>query len=202
MLRSLVKNLMRTREAAREPRDAPDRPLRLHIGGHVRHPDWKIVDPVAAPHVDYVRSCTDLSVFAASSVSEIYASHVLEHLGYQKELGEALREFHRVLEPGGLLRTSVPDLTTLCSLFVDPTLEETERFHVMRMMFGGQLDSYDFHRVGLTHAFLERYLVKTGFADVQRVERFGLFDDTSALVFRERPVSLNLMARKPAVRSE
>src|SRR5205085_1592958 len=147
-------------------------PLRLHIGGHVRHPDWKIVDTVPAPHVDYVRSCTDLSIFSASSVTEIYASHVLEHLGYQSELASALREFYRVLEPAGVLRISVPDLTTLCSLFIDPALDDAERFHVMRMMFGGQVDSFDFHRVGFSEAFLARYLANAGFAEMQRVASF------------------------------
>jgi predicted SAM-dependent methyltransferase len=197
MLRSLVKNLIRPREAARGYTSAADRPLRLHIGGQVPDPDWKIVDAVAAPHVDYVRSCADLSVFGNSSVTEIYASHVLEHLGYQAELSSALREFYRVLEPGGVLRISVPDLATLCSLFVDPALDDAERFHVMRMMFGGQLDSFDFHRVGLTQEFLARYVANAGFEDIQRVANFALFDDTSALVFRGRPVSLNVVARKP-----
>lgn len=172
-------------------------PLRLHIGGKTPDPGWKIVDTLPGPHVDYVSSCTDLSVFANESVSEIYASHVLEHLGYQAELMCALREFHRVLEPGAPLRVSVPDLQTLCSLFVDEGLNTAERFHVMRMMFGGQLDAVDYHKVGLDQEFLAGYLASTGFIDIKRVPTFGLFEDTSTLVFRDRAISLNLAARKP-----
>ena len=172
--------------------------LRLHIGGKTPHPDWTIVDVQPGPHVAHVGSCTDLSAFGDESVAEIYASHVLEHLGYQSELMQALREFNRVLVPDGLLRASVPDLRVLCGLFLDPALDALERFHVMRMMFGGQLDPADYHKVGLTDEFLAQYLAASGFSDIRRVESFGLFEDSSTIVFKDRSVSVNLTARKSA----
>lgn len=195
MLLRLVKNLLGQR-LPKAVRASTDVPLRLHIGGKNRHPGWQIVDTVPGQHVDYVRSCTDLSIFADDSVMEIYASHVLEHLGYQSELARTLGEFHRVLKPGGTLRASVPDLSTLCALFVDPALQFAERFHVMRMMFGGQLDPFDFHKVGLSEEFLAGYLTNAGFTEVERVDAFGLFEDASSLVFKGRPISLNIAARK------
>jgi SAM-dependent methyltransferase len=42
---------------------------------------------------------------AQSAVEEIVAVHVLEHV---LDLGVTMREFHRVLRPGGLLRVWVP----------------------------------------------------------------------------------------------
>lgn len=200
MLFSLVKNLFRGGAAAPQAEErSPPAPLRLHVGGQAPHPDWKILDIEPRAHSDYVGSCTDLSQFADGSVLEIYASHVLEHLGYQHDLVTALREFHRVLEPGGYLRVSVPDLTTLCSLFVDASLKADERFHVMRMMFGGQIEPSDFHYVGLSDEFLTGYLNTVGFVDIQRVDDLGLFDDTSRLVFSGRRISLNVTARKPVL---
>ncbi len=191
MLLSLIKNLVRPRIKQHAS------PLRLHIGGQVPHADWKILDVQRGPHVDYVGHCGDLSAFDDDSILEIYASHVLEHLGYVKELPLALREFHRVLAPGGTLRISVPDLAALCELFTDPALDFAERFHVMRMMFGGQFDKADFHYAGLNEEFLRDYLRDAGFVDIARKDKFGLFDDTSNLVFRDRPISLNVAARKP-----
>jgi predicted SAM-dependent methyltransferase len=195
MLLTLVKNLLGHRPPT-AARASPDMPLRLHIGGKNRHPGWQIVDTVPGQHVDHVCSCTDLSIFTDESVAEIYVSHVLEHLGYQSELARTLDEFHRVLQPDGTLRASVPDLATLCALFVDPALQSAERFHVMRMMFGGQLEPFDFHKVGLSEEFLAGYLTSAGFTEVERVEAFGLFEDSSSIVFKGRPISLNLAARK------
>lgn len=192
MLVSIIKNWIRPRTDQREA------PLRLHVGGQLAHPDWKIFDVRPGSHVDFVGDCTDLSRFEAESVAEIYASHVLEHLSYIEELPRTLREFRRVLAPGGTLRASVPDLDTLCALFADPALSFEERVHVMRMIFGGQTNPADFHKVGLNEEFLRDFLQAAGFVDVVRADSFGMFEDSSALVFRGRRISVNLSARKPA----
>ncbi len=191
MLLKLISGLRRARTTV------VDEPLRLHIGGQRAQAGWKILDIQRGPHVDYVGHCGDLTTFRDHSISEIYASHVLEHLGFVAELPRALREFHRTLVPGGAVRISVPDLTVLCELFIDPALDFVERFQVMRMMFGGQIDAADFHRSGLNEEFLRDYLLDAGFIDITRTRNFGLFDDTSSMTFRDRPISLNLSARKP-----
>jgi len=193
MLLTFMKGLLRGRSGKGGRVSGP---IRLHIGGQVAHPDWKIFDVRPGPIVDYVGHCTDLSAFDDESVLEIYASHVLEHLGYQAGLAAALREFKRVLVADGTLRVSVPDLAILCEMFLDTALDYNERFAVMRMMFGGQINNADFHLVGLNEEILTRYLRDAGFAEIARVGTFGLFDDSSNLVFKERPISLNLSARK------
>ena len=171
--------------------------LRLHIGGRTAHPDWKIFDVRAGPHVDFVGDCTDLSRFDDGTVDEIYASHVLEHLGYLDELPRTLLEFCRVLAPGGHLKVSVPDLDVLCAMFVDPALNLEERVHLMRMMFGGQMYDADFHKTGLNEEFLRDFLQGAGFVDIAKTGDFNLVDDASALQFRNRRISLNIIARKP-----
>lgn len=196
MLRALVKNLLRSQTRAAHHAAAPGTPLRLHIGGKEPHPDWKIVNVMPGEHTDYVRSCTDLSPFPSESVTDVYASHVLEHLGYKHDFHTALREFHRVLVPGGTLRISVPDLRTLCTLFLEPALDDAQRFFVMRMMFGGQLDAADFHYVGVYEELMKSWLEQAGFTDASRVENFGLFQDSSCMIFEGRAISLNMLARK------
>lgn len=169
---------------------------RLHIGGKVAAPDWIVVDTQPGPAVDLVASCTALC-FADGSMAEIYASHVYEHLGYQEALPRALAEAFRVLIPGGVLRLSVPDLDTLARLFVEPERPLAEKFLLMRMMFGGQMDRFDFHQVGLNWDFARAFLARAGFAAVERVEDHGLFDDASRVEVGGVPISLNLVARKP-----
>lgn len=171
-------------------------PLRLHIGGTERRAGWQILNIQPGPAVDYVGDCTDLSRFAEASVEEVYASHVYEHLGYQQELPRALAEIYRVLKPGGVLKISVPDLDVLCRLFVHPELALPERFHVMRMMFGGQGNPFDFHKVGLNWEILCDFLGQAGFRSATRVASFGLFQDCSVLQFAGNPISLNVEATK------
>jgi predicted O-linked N-acetylglucosamine transferase (SPINDLY family)/predicted SAM-dependent methyltransferase len=170
--------------------------LRLHVGGVQPRAGWKILNVQAGPGVDYVGDCVDLGRFADGSIEEVYASHVLEHLGYQSELPRTLKEFYRVLRPGGVARISVPDFERLCRLFLASEASVEDRFHVMRMVFGGQIDPYDLHRVGLTEEFLSHYLRVAGFSRVERVERFDLFDDASSLSVRGQLISLNVIAYK------
>jgi hypothetical protein len=68
----------------------------------------------------------------------------------------------------------------------------------MRMMFGGHTDPYDYHIAGLNEEFLTGYLQDAGFGEIRRVDGFGLFHDSSALEFKGIPISVNLIATKPA----
>lgn len=172
-------------------------PLRLHFGGWERREGWKILDIQAGPNADFVGTCSDLSQFADGSVLEIYGSHVYEHLDYRSELPKALAEAFRVLKPGGLIRMGVPDLEALAKLVVDKRLSVPDRFEVQRMIFGGQTDPFDYHKVGLTFDFLKGFLEKAGFRGVQRVRSFNLFEDTTTMLVNGTPISLNVSAMKP-----
>ncbi len=169
---------------------------KLHIGGQEKREGWSILDALPGPDVDYVGNCKDLSFLPAESCAEVYASHVLEHLGYNGELQQTLSGIHRVLRPNGRLRVSVPDLEILCRLFLHPSLDGPGQFHVMRMMFGGRMTDYDVHYVGLTFEFLGEFLELAGFRNIKRVPEFGLFQDTSSLRFAGVPISLNVEATK------
>ena len=170
--------------------------IRLHIGGREKRDGWKILDALPGPDVDFVGNCNDLSFLPDESCSEVYASHVLEHLGYDHELPVALTHVYRVLKPGGRLRVSVPDLEMLCRLFLHPSLDGDARWHVMRMMFGGRTTEYDVHHSGLTLEFMTAFLGELDFRDIKRVPEFGVFEDSSTLTFGGVPISLNVEAWK------
>ena len=171
---------------------------KLHIGGKARSEGWEVLNANPAPYVDHTGNANDLSRFADNTFEEIYASHVVEHLDYNGELQNTLKEWHRVLMPGGILFVSVPDLDVLARLFLDTgRLTVDERFFVMRMMFGGHVDQYDYHVVGLNGQFLAGFLHAAGFVNIRSVENFGMFNDTSAMVFKGVAISLNVVAEKP-----
>lgn len=170
--------------------------MKLHIGGWQPKDGWKILDILPRENVDYVGSCLDLSQFADGSLEEVYASHVLEHLDYKNEAEQALREWHRALAPGGILRVSVPDLDILARLFTHPKMKPHDRFQIMRMMFGGQADAYDQHKTGFFFDMLGSMLDKVGYTAIRRIDEFGLFDDSSTTRFAGNLISLNVEARK------
>jgi len=169
---------------------------RLHIGGKITKPGWEIVDIYDAEHVDHKRNANDLSVFGDGTFEEVYASHVLEHFEYRFDLLPTLKEWRRVLKEGGRLYVSVPDLDTLCGMFVDESLTPHEKFEVMRMIFGGHMSEHDFHLVGLNAVFLGNFLEQAGFTTIRKVDSFGLFDDTSEYRMRDIRISCNMIAEK------
>ena len=171
--------------------------FKLNIGARVKADGWKNFDINPGPGVDYVGDCRDLSQFADNSVDVIYASHILEHLSYQREIHAALGEWLRVLVPGGLVMISVPDFEALVRMFVDPATTGEQRFYIMRVIFGGQMDPFDFHHVGLTFEFVNSYLYQTGFRDIRKVKELGIFPDSSTQRIGDMLLSLNMTARKP-----
>lgn len=171
-------------------------PRCLHLGGTVRVTGWEVFNAIPGDHVDHVGNANDLSRFPDGTFDELYGSHIVEHFDYKDELLTTLKEWYRVIAPGGLLYVSVPDLDTLCTLILDHRLPEAQRFLVMRMLFGGHVDQWDYHKVGLNQEFLGGFLSVAGFKKIQRVREFGLFQDTSNMQFAGRPISLNVIAYK------
>lgn len=170
---------------------------RLHIGGTIRSVGWEVLNANPAPYVDHVCNANDLSRFADNTFTEMYASHVVEHLDYIGELPNTFKEWNRVLVPGGKIFISVPDLDVLAALILDKNkLAIDERFFVMRMIFGGHVDKYDYHVTGLNAEFLTGFLKAAGFINIRRVQEFGLFSDTSSMLFKGTAISLNMIAEK------
>lgn len=170
--------------------------MKLHIGGEQFKEGWQILNIHSGPYTDFEGSVTDLSQFEGHTISEIYASHVFEHLGHREELPLALAQCHRILNTGGALRISVPDIAKLAGLFITPGLSLNHRYEIMLMMFGGQLDNYDFHKTGMFEELLVRYLNFAGFKKIKKVDEFGLFDDASSMRLDGLLISLNLIAVK------
>jgi len=172
--------------------------IKLHIGGKQPHPEWKILDIEPRPEVDFVGDAGNLSTFADDSVEMIYASHVLEHFNYNfnNELLNVLKEWRRVLIPQGKLLVSVPDLKVLCWLYSHPTLNAHNRHDLMKMMFGGQANQYDMHKVGFDFETLMMYVTQAGFSHYERVQKFNLFKDCSNYQVFNNLISLNVIITK------
>lgn len=166
---------------------------RLHIGGKKADPEWEIFDALERDHVDHVGNAADLSRFADGDFQTIYASHVLEHFPYLRQLVPTLKEWSRVMTDNGKMLISVPDMDVLCRLFLaKEELTLDQRYHVMRMMFGGQSNRYDFHYAGLNYEILQKLANEAGLTIKQRVKRFNIFPDHSDYQFAGELISLNV----------
>lgn len=169
--------------------------MNLHIGGHERKDGWHVLNIQPGAHVDFLGDITDLSQFKDDTFEKVYASHVLEHV-HQKQVLECIKGIRRVLKPGGQFMVSVPDWDVLCHLFINPLADIGIKWQAMRMMMGGQIDAHDFHYVGFNQIILYDFLRKSGFSSADRVESFGLFEDTSNARPWGFPISLNVIAKK------
>jgi len=178
--------------------------MKLHIGGKIKKDDWKILNIQKNDGVDFIGDISDLSQFEKESIDEIYASHVFEHVP-QKKIISTLSGINRVLKTGGKFYVSVPDIDVLFKFFLTPLKDyatkigKTEgeiKMHVLKMIFGGQTDEYDFHYFGWNFGFLKSALEKAKFTKIEKVINFNLFEDTSNYKPYGFPISLNIIAFK------
>ena len=120
---------------------------------------------------------------------------MVEHVA-QKNVEKTLRGIHRVLKEKGKFYVSVPDMDILCKLYLDPKLRLKDKIEVMRMIYGGQIDEFDFHYFGWDMSIIDHFFKDVGFEKIERVKSFSLFNDTSEYNFHGVPVSLNVIAYK------
>jgi predicted SAM-dependent methyltransferase len=152
--------------------------MKLHIGGEQIKEGWKILNIQKKDGVDFIGDISDLSQFEDNSIEEIYASHVFEHV-LQKNIKSTLIGIHRVIQDNGKFYVSVPDMNVLCKIFLEPKAPSKVKVHVLRMMFGGQMDDFDIHYFGWDFNLLKEFLLSAGFKKAEKVKSFSLFDDTS-----------------------
>ena len=169
--------------------------MKLHIGGVEAKEGWKILNIQKNKEVDFIGSISDLEQFENESIEKIYASHVLEHVE-QQEVLKTLKGVHRVLKKNGEFYISVPDLDILCKAFIHSNLTLEQRILMMRIIFGGQVDKYDFHYFGWNQEIMVYFLNLAGFKKLKKVESLNLFKDTSDYKPFGIPISLNVIATK------
>ena len=170
--------------------------MKLHIGGWESKEGWKILNIQKRDNVDFVGDISDLSQFKDSSINEVYASHVFEHVKYI-DVKKTLLGIYRILVSGGKFYISVPNMNVLFRQFLEKKNQTKTKIKIMRMIFGGQIDEYDFHYFGWDFELLSGLLKNVGFEEIEKVEKFSIFThDTSNEDIDGELISLNLIAKK------
>jgi predicted SAM-dependent methyltransferase len=146
--------------------------MKLHLGCGKRYiPGFVHIDLADFPHIDFKQSVDKLPNFRANSVDLIYSSHTFEY--FDRMQGEdVLREWRRVLKPGGILRLAVPDFEALAKVYSQ--YRNLDLIHgplYGRMVVrSGTKDLILFHRTCYDFKSLSRILKKCGFRNVHRYD--------------------------------
>ena len=169
-LRRLFTRAMTPRERRRAAVLATRTPLRLNLGSAASQlVGWVNVDLVG-DGADLAWDLTKPLPFGEGSVEAIFHEHVLEHFELPAAVA-LLRESHRLLASGGVLRIGVPDAGAYLSAYTDPGsqfLKETrpdrptQLLAVQEVFFDhGHRSAYDFETLALL-------LATTGFQSIER----------------------------------
>jgi len=178
--------------------------MRLHLGcGSKYIPGWYHIDVVDLPHINLQHEIDALPMILDNSVSVIFGSHVLEHF-CRRETPRVLKEWHRVLRPGGVLRLAVPDFAAV----VEEYKQGRPLSELLGLLVGSQRGLYEFHHAIFDEPMLTALLLEAGFAEVHRYDwrttEHNWLDDFSQAYLPHlqkdtgRLMSLNIEARKAA----
>lgn len=142
-------------------------PVKLHLGcGGKYIPGFEHIDSTHYRHLAHCADVSKLTMYADESVGLIYASHVLEHFG-RHEYKHVLKEWHRVLCPGGVLRLAVPDFSAVAALYYEQGLLDGLS-GLVGLVSGGQRDASDYHKMIFDERLLGQALQEVGFKQVRR----------------------------------
>lgn len=178
--------------------------LKLHLGcGNIKIPGFINIDiDPKLSAVDVVDNVKELNNFTENSTSVIYACHILEHFAHD-EILPILRRWHEVLEPGGELRISVPDMDRIVKVYYKNWghFQTPPNTPWIGLIYGGQEDQYDFHKTGFNFTYLKYLLEQAGFVDIEEYPHsphwLGIQDASLANEPFKEYISLNIKAKKP-----
>ena len=151
----------------------PEGPVRLHLGsGDLRRPGWLNVDTRVDVAPDIVARVDALPMIGDACVDEIEACHLFEHLSLH-EAHSALREWARVLKPGGRLFLELPNLDA-CVRILGTAVDGHGIDFGMIGIYGWPPDIEQcgvamMHKWGWTPVTLARALEAAGFTQVEQM---------------------------------
>lgn len=165
--------------------------VKLHLGCGRRDfgPTWVHIDKADFPHVKY-KDVTKLP-FETGTVDVIYACHLIAYFD-REEIIPILKEWKRVLIPGGVLRLATPDFRAMAKMYLRENCSNLNQF--LGPLYGKMEGIY--HKTTYDLYSLIELLASVGFKDIRKYDRFktdhARHDDHSAAMIDGNLISLNI----------
>jgi predicted SAM-dependent methyltransferase len=143
--------------------------VQLHLGSGRRYiPGFVHIYLADYQHIDHRHDIRALPMIGDGSADLIYVCHALEYFD-RVEVLDVLREWRRVLRPGGVLRVAVPDFAALAQVYQKlGKLDAIVGPLYGRWPIPGAHTIY--HRTVYDFASLEGVLQTAGFTNVHRYD--------------------------------
>ena len=146
-----------------------DQPVKLHLGcGPDRRQGWVNVDVNARFSPDLVAAADSLPMLPDGSCSVIEACHLFEHLTLTQARA-ALREWRRLLAPGGELQLELPNLSR-CVELIGTDMDGHDLGMISLFGYPPEVDEQgepQLHKWGWTPETLSAELRRAGFDTVE-----------------------------------
>ncbi len=195
--------------------ETSDSPRKLEIGSGMNpQPGYEHLDVRSdLPHIDHVHDINRPLPFPEATFDEILSRSCLEHISW-RQIANLLRDWRRVLKPGGKLEIWMPDFEYLCRMYLqgqtdqhlDPEYIAIAREKLgtyspatwaMIKMFAGQDYPENFHTAVYDFETFASILRLAGFEGVERIPPYhGLH------VVAHRPLADSPSLNKPGFATE
>lgn len=173
-------------------RDGEGKRLNLGCGGKSLS-GYVNVDLFPGRGVDEVFGLDEIP-YKDGTIGGISSEHALEHVGWIRS-DKALREWFRVLQPGGELLLKMPDFEDCCWHYLDTKESDTVKrqwykytIYGIQQSQAGEPDDAQTHRSGYSRRELVNKLTEIGFV-VDYSENYDGWDTPSVAVRALKPLS-------------
>jgi len=144
-------------------------PNKINLGcGFDKRDGFLNVDLNAFHEPDLVCDVTDLRRLPDGYYEYVLANDILEHI-LRVKTQNTLKEWNRILKPGGVLELQVPNVIGLLNLLTHPDYQTPEKQEeLLQCLFGTQGYDGDFHYPGFTEVYI-RYLLESAGFDILQI---------------------------------
>ena len=126
------------------------------------------VDIVDMPKVDLVFDITKVFPIDDGVIAEVFSAATLEHLR-KPHVDHVLREFFRVMKPGGILQVSTPDIEAIAKGILEGEDLGVINQHLFGKYKSDQTEDYDLHRWMYPAPAMIKRLEELGFTRAERI---------------------------------